>query len=157
MNQDEKTSSCNSNGGKVENESVSKTSPLDENNFKVKATTNITEGFYNLVFPLRFIALKNRCPDMYRQLLELESHLEERKQQVKMGKVIFDLENLEIFFNIRKHEQPLFSLFFIQNGPSYKSLQDMADILLKYANNLAEKVKGKIPTKMYLRKLYNYK
>ena len=86
MNQDEKSSSCRYNGGEVENESVCQTSPLDKNNVEVKATTNITEGFYNVVFPLRFIALKKRCPDMYRQLLELESHLEERKQQVKMKK-----------------------------------------------------------------------
>ena len=40
-----------------------------------------------------------------------------------------------------------FHYHFIQNGPSYKSLQDMADILIKYANNLGENVKGKIQQK----------
>ena len=84
MNKQEKTSSCNSNDVEVGNESISKISPLEENTDGIKITTNITEGLYNIVFPLRFIALKKRSPDMYRQLMELESHLEERKLQVKI-------------------------------------------------------------------------
>ena len=59
-----------------ESVSVSK----EENTIKLETTT--TEGLYNLVFPLRFIALKSRAPHLYNQLLDLECHLTERKLQV---------------------------------------------------------------------------
>ena len=65
-------------------ECSSNPSALDENKNPVKITSNTTESLYNLVFPLRFIALKRRNPNMYKQLLELESHIEERKLQVKL-------------------------------------------------------------------------
>ena len=64
------------------NESMLKECEMDENHNLVKISSNTTEGLYNIVFPLRFMALKKRRPDMYRQLLELESHLKERKLQV---------------------------------------------------------------------------
>ena len=42
----------------------------------------LTDDFYNLVFPLRFMALKWKSPHLYEQIMNLESHLTERKRQV---------------------------------------------------------------------------
>ena len=42
----------------------------------------LTDDFYNLVFPLRFMALKWKSPHLYEQIMDLESHLTERKRQV---------------------------------------------------------------------------
>ena len=44
--------------------------------------TKLTDDFYNLVFPLRFMALKWKSPHLYEQIMDLESHLIERKRQV---------------------------------------------------------------------------
>ena len=46
--------------------------------------SNNNRGLYNLIFPLRFIALKRTNPDAYKTLLSLESHLEKRRLQVYM-------------------------------------------------------------------------
>ena len=78
-----KTQSFDDNDSIGGHECSSNTSALDENKNPVKITSNTTESLYNIVFPLRFIALKRRNPNMYKQLLELESHLEERELQVK--------------------------------------------------------------------------
>ena len=41
-------------------------------------------GMYNLVFPLRFIELRRKSPELYKQVINLESHLEERRKQVNI-------------------------------------------------------------------------
>ena len=45
-------------------------------------------GLYNLIFPLRFVALKRTNPDDYKTLLSLESHLEKRRLQVYLQHLI---------------------------------------------------------------------
>ena len=81
--QGKNTSSSDNKNQRVDiNEPMPEQSEVDENHNHVKISSNTTEGLYNIVFPLRFIALKKTRPDMYRQLFELESHLEERKLQV---------------------------------------------------------------------------
>lgn len=39
-------------------------------------------GLFNIVFPLRLLRLKTSQPDVYERLKALESHLEQRKNQV---------------------------------------------------------------------------
>ena len=39
-------------------------------------------GLFNLVFPYRFLRLKFDQPNVYKRIIALESHLEERTQQV---------------------------------------------------------------------------
>ena len=51
--------------------------------FKVQHGHNVDiPGLYNIVFPLRFLRLKYTSPEIYKKLMALESHLEERKNQV---------------------------------------------------------------------------
>ena len=75
----------------LEQVSVSK----EESTLKLETKTN--GGLYNLVFPLRFIALKSRSPHLYKQLLDLECHLTERKFQV----IFLQLQILHCFLIIK--------------------------------------------------------
>ena len=70
--------------------------PKEENTLNVETKTN--GGLYNLVFPLRFIALKSRSPHIYKQLLDLECHLKERKLQV----LIFNKKYYTIFYKFNR-------------------------------------------------------
>ena len=61
------------------------TSHMTDKNADIVEThnkTKLTDDFYNLVFPLRFMALKWKSPHLYEQIMDLESHLTERKRQV---------------------------------------------------------------------------
>ena len=55
----------------------------------------LTDDFYNLVFPLRFMALKWKSPHLYEQIMNLESHLTERKRQVVGYKFKLSLNNIK--------------------------------------------------------------
>ena len=66
-------------------------SDMIENHNKAK----LTDDFYNLVFPLRFMALKWKSPPLYEQIMNLESHLTERKRQVVGYKFKLSLNNIK--------------------------------------------------------------
>ena len=55
----------------------------------------LTDDFYNLVFPLRFMALKWKSPHLYEQIMNLESHLIERRRQVICYKLRLSINNIK--------------------------------------------------------------
>ena len=61
----------------------------------------LTDDFYNLVFPLRFMALKRKSPHLYEQIMNLESHLTERKRQVVGYKFKLSLNNIKTMNEVK--------------------------------------------------------
>ena len=79
-------------------------SNLSKEQDEIRVDAKTTGGLYNLVFPLRFIALKRTSPETYKQLLNLESHLDKRKLQVR-SKSILNLTLPGNKINISVHSQ----------------------------------------------------
>ena len=72
-------------------------------------------NLYNLVFPLRFALLKWTNLEVYSSLMRLESHLEQRRQEVVIQ---FCGIRIRIYGNVSG-----------QGGPAYKSLVTMAKLI----------------------------
>ena len=71
----------------------------DEDMVETHKKSKLTDDFYNLVFPLRFMALKWKSPHLYEQIMNLESHLTERKRQVVGYKFELSLNNIKTMKN----------------------------------------------------------
>ena len=80
-------------------EQVNSSSMVDHDSDMVEKhnKAKLTDDFYNLVFPLRFMALKWKSPHLYEQIMDLESHLTERKRQVKSNRFKLSINNKKLF------------------------------------------------------------